>query len=489
MLLPIFAAVYLLFRNKKSLITICVLATVFMVGGLSYSHKAKEYLSSPIVHGEVVVYGEVVEAKYYEENTQLVLRDIEIEGVAYKGKLVAYMVGVDAKNIKVGDVIFVEGSISTELEITDGFGANSFAEGICYSLRSELGAQVVASRFRPFSALREQLRNRLYLGMDEDTAALVFAILTGDSSGIESGLLENVRTGGIAHIFAVSGLHIGTLYGACVMLAEKIKPLKKRKILRVLAISAILIFYGAICGFRESVVRALVGCIVAESCLTLGVKRDMTETLSIAGIVILLVNSGSLFCIGFQLSFLACFGISLLARPIQVWLERIYRRIFKNKLDDEEKKYSVGYSQGVRGKIFSFLAVTISAQLATAPVQYLAFGYLSIWGLLLNCFFVPCLALIFPITLVFGGVACLLPNGCAEIILFFPNILWTTIALIFQTIDFSFVLEGGAISFGVILCYYAALLVLSDKFNLAKRKKIVAFSVFCLCFLVGVFLF
>lgn len=489
LLLPIFAAVYLLFRNKKSLITICVLATVFMVGGLSYSHKAKEYLSSPIVHGEVVVYGEVVEAKYYEENTQLVLRDIEIEGVAYKGKLVAYMVGVDAKNIKVGDVIFVEGSISTELEITDGFGANSFAEGICYSLRSELGAQVVASRFRPFSALREQLRNRLYLGMDEDTAALVFAILTGDSSGIESGLLENVRTGGIAHIFAVSGLHIGTLYGACVMLAEKIKPLKKRKILRVLAISAILIFYGAICGFRESVVRALVGCIVAESCLTLGVKRDMTETLSIAGIVILLVNSGSLFCIGFQLSFLACFGISLLARPIQVWLERIYRRIFKNKLDDEEKKYSVGYSQGVRGKIFSFLAVTISAQLATAPVQYLAFGYLSIWGLLLNCFFVPCLALIFPITLVFGGVACLLPNGCAEIILFFPNILWTTIALIFQTIDFSFVLEGGAISFGVILCYYAALLVLSDKFNLAKRKKIVAFSVFCLCFLVGVFLF
>ncbi|MBR2341071.1 MAG: ComEC/Rec2 family competence protein [Clostridia bacterium] len=489
LLLPIFAIAYFILKQKNVLLSICFLSLAFIVGAVSYSHKAKVYLASPVVSGEVSVSGEVVSARYYAENTQLVLTDIEIDGAAYKGKLVAYMVGVDAENVKVGDVIFTEGEIWTELALKNDFGANSFAEDIRYGLRSEKGAQVLFSRFAPFAAIREQLRNRLYTSMDEDVAAFVFAVLTGDASEMESALLENVRMGGIAHLFAVSGLHIGTLYGVCAMLAQKTKGLKEHKFLRILLIVAILLFYSAVCGFRESVVRALVGCIAAEICLTLGVKRDMTETLSIAGVFVLLINPASLFCIGFQLSFLACFGIAFLARPIQVWLERIYRRIAKDKLGAEEKKYSIGYLRGTRGKIFSFFSVTLSAQLATAPLQYSAFGYLSGWGLLLNCLLVPCVGVIFPITLAFCAAACLLPSVLSKIILFFPNIVWSLIALIFQVLDFSFVITGGAIPLGVPLCYYGALLVLSDKFNFTRDKKVAAFSVFTLCFALGLLLF
>ena len=488
-LLPIFATAYFILRNKTALIAIFVLAFAFIVGGLSYANKATSYLDSPILQGEFGVHGTVVSAQYYEERAQVILRDIEIEGVAYDGKLVAYLVGVDEKDVKVGDLIFTEGSVWTNLELYGDYGASSFADDVRYSLRTEKGVQVLSSNFSPFASIRERLRNRLYSGMDEDTASLAFAILTGDSSGIESELLENVRAGGIAHIFAVSGLHIGTLYGACSIVAQKIKPLKRRKLLRVLGISSLLVLYGAICGFRESVVRALVGCIAVEICSIIGVKRDMAETLSLAGVVVLLTNPASLFCVGFQLSFLACFGIAFLARPIQVWLERIFRRITERKLGEENAKYSIGYSRGIRGKIFSFFALTLSAQLATAPVQYSAFGYLSIWGVLLNFLLVPCVAMIFPITLSFCALACLAPSIASGIILFVPNVLWTIIALVFQTLDFSAVFQFGALSFGVVVCYYSALMVLSDKFNLTSVKKKVAFSAFVLCVLIGTFLF
>ena len=489
LLLPVFATAYFLFKNKRALIAICVLLLAFIVGGLAYAYKAKDYLASPILQGEFKVSGRVVSAQYYKEQTEVILKDIEIEGVGYKGKLIAYLVGVDEEKVKVGDLIFTQGQVWTERDLKDGISANFVAEDIRYSLRSEEGVQVLSSKFSPFAFMRERLRKCLYVGMDEDTASLAFAILTGDSSGIESELLENVRMGGIAHIFAVSGLHIGTLYGACSLLLDKIKPLKKRKLLHIFSLSAFLLFYGGICGFRESVVRALVGCIVAEICKVLGVKRDMTETLSIAGIFILLANPVSLFCIGFQLSFLACFGIAFLARPIQVWLERSFRRVFKAKIAEEEKKYSVGYLQGARGKIFSFFSITISAQLATAPAQYFAFGYLSAWGLLLNCILVPCVSLIFPIMLAFCALTALTPIALSKIILFLPNLLWTVIALIFQTLDFSFILQVGEISFGVAFSYYGALIALSDKFNLTKAKKRIAFLAFTLCFLAGMFLF
>ena len=489
LLLPVFATAYFILRNKRTLIAVCFLALAFIVGGLSYSNKAQNYLALPALQGEFGVHGRVVSAQYYEDRTQVILSDIKIDGVEYNGKLVAYLVGVDDEDIKVGDLIFTEGNVWTEIELSDGFGASFFADDIRYALRSERGVQVLSSKFTPFAFVREYLRKRLYSGMDEDTASLVFAILTGDSSGIESNLLENVRAGGIAHIFAVSGLHIGTLYGVCSTFAQRVKSLRKRKLLRAIAISALLVVYGAICGFRESVVRALLGCIVAEFCQLIGVKRDMTETLSIAGIFILLANPASLFCVGFQLSFLACFGIALLAKPIQVCLERIFRRVTKGKEGEENTKYPIGYSRGIRGKIFSFLSVTVSAQLATAPVLYSAFGYLSCWGLLLNCLLVPCVAMIFPITLAFCVVACLLPTVLSGVVLFFPNVLWTVIALVFQTLDFSFVLEGGATSLGVIIPYYGALLVLSDKFNLTPRRKTLGFLAFTLCCLVGLFLF
>jgi competence protein ComEC len=232
----------------------------------------------------------------------------------------------------------------------------------------------------------------------------------------------------------------------------------------------------------------VVGCIAAELWFVLGLKRDMVETLSSAGLFVLLTNPISLFCVGFQLSFLACFGIAFLARPIQVWLERIFVRENTRPLMDRIFSLTPNPSAYKENKVISFLSVTFAAQLATAPVLYAAFGYLSVWGLLLNCLLVPCVAWVFSCTLLFSSIACALPAVLSKIILLLPNLVWALIATFFQVLDFSYVFVGKPLQFGAVLAYYVALVFLSDKLNLSKRNKAVGAAAFFACFVVGCFL-
>lgn len=71
-------------------------------------------------------------------------------------------------------------------------------------------------------------------------------MLTGDGSAVENGLLQNFRYGGVAHIFAVSGLHIGVIYA---ILSFLLKRIRMPKLLRCALIFAPLLFYVGVCPF------------------------------------------------------------------------------------------------------------------------------------------------------------------------------------------------------------------------------------------------
>ena len=114
--------------------------------------------------------------------------------------------------------------METNTEAFDDYGFR--AEEVSGRVRFQIDVSsltVTGKSKNPFLAVRSRLVETLYAGMDEESAAVTCALLTGDTSGIESGLLENVRRGGIAHIFAVSGLHIGALYAFCLFLFRKIR--------------------------------------------------------------------------------------------------------------------------------------------------------------------------------------------------------------------------------------------------------------------------
>ena len=138
--------------------------------------------------------------------------------------------------------------------------------------------------------------------------------------------------------------------------------------------------------------------------------------------------------------------------------------------------------------VVSFLCVSVSAPLATAPVLLSSFGYLSVWSLLLNCIFVPILSALFWVLLLLVLVASLLPLSLSGVVLYLPTLVWSALLLVFQVFDFSSIqITNVEISSPLTLCYFALLALLSDKWNIKKGLQIFLICMLFVSFGVGMY--
>ena len=498
-LLPLAVAPFFFCRNKKDFLkrggAILLLACFFMVGFIGFRYQLHDYRSCAYYKGEYTVTGTVVERQLSGENAKLVLDRVYIDGKEEKGVLNAYLPASFCKKVRIADKVVVEGYVRTKTEYFGGYGfrANDIDEGVQFTLDYAEGYAVSERSDDIFLLIRRRVERVVYTGMDETAASVTLGVLLGSTSGIEDGLLQNMRMGGIAHIFAVSGLHVGALYAFCLLLFSKTRLKYSPKPFRFFLLAGMLLFYAGICGFSASIVRATVFCLVGYFMRLLGVKSDGLNVLGLAAIVILLFSPVSVFEIGFQLSFMACVGILLFAKRMGQVCDEVYKRYrkrFPRRLTEEEQKtldrgdtlpLSVGEQIG-RGAVF-VLCASIAAQITTTPLSYLAFGYLSGWSLLLNFIFVPLISGVFAVLLVIIVVACLLPISISAYLLYLPSMVWTAILLIFEVADFSvFALTGMQLSGGSCVCYYGGVCLLSDKLNISKRRRVLLSCVFFLAF-------
>lgn len=469
--LPLSAAT-LLFSKKRlrAFFTLCVFAFVFSAGAASFALKTESFLSGGVYFGENVVAGTVAEKFDYGSVVVIRLENPLVSGNREKGALVATLSPSEAENIDLADEVVFTAKIST---VTGIEGEEyDFSNGVRYRA-SAANVVVTGKSGNLFLLARRRLRTALYSGMDEETAAVTYAVLTGDTSGIDGGLLENVRRGGVAHIFAVSGLHVGALYAFCRVLFDKTRLKGLPPVVKWLSLTALLVFYGGVCGFSASVVRATVMCLLAYASALIGIKSDMLENTGAAAFLLLAFDPSSLFGTGFRLSFAACLSIGVSARPLSDGLKKILP--FTEKGDPDKP---TGIPARIGRSAIGFLSVTIAAQIGSAPVLLDAFGYLSLWGLLLNCAFVPLIGGIFALLLIFAVVAAVFP-AAAGVVLYPPAVLWNALLLVFHAADFSASLFSGVKIGAAAVLYYAGVLLFSDKIRLPRRRKIL----FCaLCF-------
>ncbi len=478
----------------KRTLAIALLAVSFAVGAACFSLQATEYARCPTYSGEVTVVGTVESRKEYGNTTRIRLRDIVVDEKGVEGRLNATLPTLYAQNIGIADRVVLVGEIATNTEYIGEYGFRSDAIGkkIRYILYAYEGVAVDETN-NAYLRIRARMERVVYEGMDETPAAFTLALLTGDVSGIEEGLSENMRYGGISHIFAVSGLNVGALYLVCLFLFSKTPLQGTPKPVRFLLLVGILLLYSGVCGFSASVVRAAIFCAVAYFCKLLGTGTDPLNALGAAAILILLLCPSELFGVGFQLSFLACLGLFLLTKRIgQVFDEvaKCYRRRFPKKYTAEQEKLLKNgdiLPQTVGERVWKWtkelLSASLAAQIATAPALLIHFGYLSGWAMLLNFIFVPFTDGIFTLLLLLVAVACLLPVAVAPVLLYLPSIVWSAAMLLFEIADFStFALRGVQITLGGCVCYYSALTFLSDKWNIPKWLNCALFWLFFLCF-------
>lgn len=475
-----------------------ILCAISAIGFLSFFGTATVFRSHTVYEGECVVTGVVEEKEKNLYGYSVLLDDISIDGNRERGKVIAYLPATYGENLRLADEIVVKGEVKTDLSLTQAgdLRSDAVSTATAYRLSSATGLQVTGSAFRPFLWVRQRVLDVLASGMDAAPAAFSAGLLIGDDSGVERGLLQNVRYGGVAHLFAVSGLHIGVLFAFCAFLTERKFFLRLPKWVSFVFTAVILLLYGGVCGFSTSVIRAVVTCLSAYATRLIGLKRDYLEGISFAAVLVLLIFPCHLYDVGFMLSFSACYGLVLFGRRLEkllikgcdalydTWRYRIRKRerkevdIFKG--DTPPKSIAVR----VRDKIISLVAVSVAVWLTTAPVSLRCFGYFSAWGLLLNLLFVPLTSLFFILLLCLVALSCVMPFA-SYVLLYVPNALLSGVVLFFEVLPFSGV--SFDFSMGATACYTTGLLLCTDKFQMRRRIKIIAAAIAFLATITCVF--
>lgn len=220
--------------------------------------------------------------------------------------------------------------------------------------------------------LRERMLAYLRQDMDGREFGALKGMLFGDVADMDEGWLEAYRATGVAHVLAVSGLHVGIVATALEALFKKL-PWKRLAFLLTLLAT---IFYGAMCGFRPSVLRAILLFALSRVAGLIGEKNDSLTSLGAAALLLLLLNPFQLFGAGFLLSFSAVLGLILFSKPILLLLGKI--PITPN---------------GWGGKLWRWvktaMAASAAAQLGIMPVQLAFFGTLPLFSVFLNLFVIP----------------------------------------------------------------------------------------------------
>ncbi len=437
---------------------------LFLLGALSFSLRVGAFEATPVLGGAYTVEGTVERVGVAETGQELLVGGLVLtdeSGVAAPSS-------VGCLAYAYGDADFAEGDrirFTAEIETADALqygrvNASAIADGARYRAFVPVSEiEVCGHSFEIFGSVRARLRGVLFSSADETVAPVAYAALTGDAGLMESGMLANFRYGGIAHVFAVSGLHIGIVYGALAFLCRK---LRLRAALRIPLVAFVLVFYAGVCGFSASAVRALIMCLVFLSVEAAGMQYDRLTSLSAAALVILLVDPVDLFSVGFQLSAAAAAGIVVLGGNVGRLLSRL--RFLP------------------RG-IANLLAVSLSVQVATFPVLLDAFGYASGVGVFLNVLFVPLFSCVYLVLFAGAVLACVLPFAAA-MFLYVPDFLLRAVVAPIGAIEFGALLIGGfCFGGGCTALWYAGAFCLSDKINLRRVPRAV-----CVCLLAAAFL-
>ncbi len=469
-----------------------MLMLFFFGGNVAFALQVESFRDCEYFEGEYLLVGTVENRRVFEDAYVVTLRDVYIGEERVEGRLNAYLPLSFEFEMGISDRVFLRAEVTTNTSLTGDYGFHSdyITKKIRYVAYAEEGRTVRRSDDL-LLRLRARMEKVVYAGMDETPAALTMALLTGDVSGTPADLDENMRYGGISHIFAVSGLNVGALFLLCLFLFVK-TPLKRLpKWARLLLLIGILTAYSGICSFTASVVRAAVMCVCGYFVKLLGTGSDMLGALGAAGVFILAISPSELFGVGFQLSFMACFGLGLLTKRIQLAFDEGYKsikKLFPRRYSKEEQEIldsgdtlPLSADERIYRAVTTLISASIAAQITTAPVLLCRFGYLSGWSLLLNFVFVPFTDGIFTLVLLATTIGCCLPLTWCGVLLYPLSVLWSAAMLVFETVDFSsFMLTGMQISLGFCVCYYGVVAFLTDKWNISNTLRQVLLLLFAL---------
>ena len=246
----------------------------------------------------------------------------------------------------------------------------------------------------------------------EGTAPLVNALLTGDRSSLDDSVMNSFRDSGASHILALSGLHLGIIYGILLKVTSIFGKHPTVKAVRSLIIISLCGIYTLATGASPSLVRAFLFILVNETARLTHRSNNPLRVYCAALFIQTAINPQVISSTGFQLSYLAMAGIFLLYPALKKWYPQ------KEAAGDMLIENGAGLteSDGLEGvmidkgccrarrcrtswmktivsaaprKIWDAAALTISCQVFTGPLAWWKFGTFPKYFLLTNLLSLP----------------------------------------------------------------------------------------------------
>lgn len=333
---------------------------------------------------------EAVVADWPQENRYSTSVLVEVE-TAQDGtvKTLFYLSGEGADDLRPGDRLTITASFRMADTMAGEETDYYYAKGILLMGSCEEWAverpERVPVKYWPAMVSRA-LKDSVARAFPDSAAPLVTALITGDKTQLPDGVYSALRRSGLAHVIAVSGLHVSFLAGLITTLLGR-----RRRLSAVVGI-CLLFFFAAVAGNTPSVQRAAFMQAMLLIAPLADRENDPPTALSTVLMVLLVVNPYAAASVSLQLSFAAVAGIFLFTGPLcEKW---------GRKLPRKPKSFWIKLGCRTARGVIASVATTLGAIVFTMPLMAFYFDSISLISPLAN------LLALWAVSLVFlGGLA------------------------------------------------------------------------------------
>lgn len=415
----------------------------------------------------VIVQGKIYKIENTAFGTNIYLKGVEVENGEKSVSVKRIFVNTEKiPNVKIGNIIKVRGKLRQFEEAANkgNFDSRKYYLSLGFYEKIEAGTiEVINSEYsgirQGLYELRMEIIERLeklcsdnkgIFSIINNKNGIIGAIILGDKTDLDSDIKELYSVSGIAHILAISGLHISFIGMAIYRLLRR-----RFRFLFSAAVSIpVVLSFGIMSGFGISTIRAIIMFILKIIGEVLGRKYDAITAISLAGLVLLVQNHFVVCNSGFQMSFGAIIAIVLILPIVEEILN-------------------------TDNKIIKVLSANFTISLVMNPILAWNYYELPTFSFLLNIVVVPLMSVvivssivgIFCSCIMFGfGKAVIFPGcGILELYTFLCNIInKSSVASIVV----------GQPKVTIIIVYYAILLVvlfglknIRTKYTRAEKER------------------
>ncbi len=257
--------------------------------------------------------------------------------------------------------------------------------------------------------LRQLVSDKISAATTGHGGEIALALIVGEKRSMDKEVLSSIRAAGLAHMLAISGMHMALVSGSMYWVLRALLALSQRLALsfdirKIAAAGAILSggAYFLLSGMSVSTLRAFIMITIMFMAILLGRKALSLRNVSIAALIILVVQPESLLSVSFQMSFASVVALMAFYESGAFWRPRLQSSLLAVRVFD--KIVLVG---------FGIFATTLIAGFAVAPIAVYHFHHITTYSVIGNVLAMPVLTmLVMPMALI-GMLA--MPFGLHEL--------------------------------------------------------------------------